>query len=129
MAMRMYWADDIEAVLMWEFIEHWTWDEYHSHIKTLLAMSTDAKVSRVDIIVDMTKSSGIPSGIIGNMLAGNPAEGSNTNGWGLTVVVGGGILIRTMLNIVRNLSSVIREHYVTANTVAEAKQIILQERV
>jgi hypothetical protein len=128
MAMQMYWATDIDTVLMWEFNDHWTWDEYHSHIKTLITMSSVAKVPRVDIIVDMTKSAGIPSGIISNILAGNPAEGSNTNGWGLTVVVGGGVLIQTMLNVMRTLSSVIREHYITANNIPEAKKLILRER-
>ena len=129
MTMRMYWAEDADAVLMWEFINHWTWDEYHSHVKQLLEMSSAADVKRVDIIVDMTQSAGIPSGIISNILAGNPAEGSDMNGWGLTVVVGGGILIRTMLNILRGLSSIFREHYTTANSIAEAKKIITRQRV
>lgn len=129
MTMRMYWAEDADGILMWEFINDWTWDEYHSHVRQLLEMSSTAHLKRVDVIADMTQSGGIPSGIISNVLAGNPAEGSDTEGWGLTVIVGGGILIRTMLSVLRGLSSVIREHYTVANSVAEAKKLIARQRV
>ena len=114
---------------MWEFVNHWTWDEYHNHTQKLVTMSKASGFRRIDIIVDMTQSAGMPSGIISNILAGNPNQTNDTDGWGLTVVVGGGVLVRTMLNVLRGLSGVIREHYTLANSIAEAKQLIAKQRV
>ena len=128
MTMRMYWSNDADGILMWEFIGDWTWDEYHNHTQMLVTMSKASGFKRIDIIVDMTQSGAMPSGIISNVLAGNPNQSVDTGGWGLTVVVGGGVLVRTMLNILRGLSSVIREHYTLANSIAEAKQFIARQR-
>lgn len=129
MSLELYWDDELSCVLRWDFIGDWTWQEYHATVDRSRRAMLESNCERVDMIVDLRKSSRLLSGIIQHVL-----QDEETNipvydtVWHKSVIVGGGLLVQAILKTLVNSSETIRRHCATADTIDDARDAILTDR-
>ncbi len=122
---KVTWQDIDQRILLWEFIGSWEWDEYLESVKIAYEMVRSVAPNRVDIIAALAQSSGLPANVVSKV-----AQASRTmpKNWELTVVVGGGTFIDTMVNIGRRLVRDMADKYAIAPNVEAAMTLIAEAR-
>jgi len=66
MAVRVYWEDELQTIVRYDFEGKWTWEELYPVYDQAIAMETSAP-HRVDIILDMRRSLGVPSNALSHL--------------------------------------------------------------
>lgn len=66
MPIRVYWEDEKQALVRYDFEGRWTWDELYTAYYQAIAMENSVS-HRVDIILDMRKSGFIPANALLHM--------------------------------------------------------------
>lgn len=96
------WANEAKTVVRWRFINTWTWDDFYAAQKEV-----DAMIDTVDGIVDgiilTSASQNLPSGALPHL---RKITIQRHKRYGLSYVVGSGVYLTTVLNI---LAKVVRE--------------------
>jgi hypothetical protein len=84
MTVRAAWDNPQKTIMRWTFEGAWTWDEYYK-----LRVSTNQQIAAeqhtVDLIVDLSTSKALPSGILTH---GKNAVSVTPKNIGITVLVG-----------------------------------------
>lgn len=122
MSIDVYWEDEAQTIIYWEFSEIWTWDEFRVAFKTSLALGEHLPY-RVDVIADATKTPHMPLGALAEFKRLDERLPENTC---LIVVAGTSVFTRTMIEV---FSKVYRaKSWRTATSIAEARQLIQKDR-
>ncbi len=124
MPITIRWFNAEHTIIQYEFEGRWSWEELHAAIEQVQALMNSVD-HRVDIIVDVSGSRGIPAGAITQMRGGTLKASEN---WGMGVFVGTGAFIKALLNTFSRVYPQMGERYATADTPEAAHQIILEAR-
>lgn len=121
---RVQWDDPEQTILRFEFEGEWDWVVVRQ--VALMGQEMSASVEhRVDSVVDLRQSHGLPAHSLSQFeqLAQFPSPNS-----GVIVIVGGGNLVASLLNIFKRVyrSAAAKYHYV--ETMEEAERLIRRLR-
>lgn len=124
MPIHTRWFDEAHTIAYYEFEERWTWDDLYAAVKTVLGMIANAP-RRVDVIFDVTRSIGMPSGSVVHMrgLTANPPAN-----FGIGVMVGANMFVKTMVQIFLKLYPQHKDQYYITETVDQALAVIASQR-
>lgn len=99
MPVSVQWADDEKSIMLWVFEGHWTWDDYYG-IRDAANKQVSEVGYEVDLIIDMSGSSALPSGVLTHARSAFSASPSNI---GFTVFVGLSPVLRSFYTMFSKL--------------------------
>ncbi len=119
------WLDEDQRLLLWVFEGKWGWTEFYESMTTAHQMIRDAAPDRVDIIALFVTAPGLPPNAISNVKQVSLQSPEN---WLLTVIVGAGPFINTMVSIGRRANRNLADKYAIADTLDAALALIAERR-
>ena len=119
------WLDEPKRILLWVFEGKWGWVEFYESMATAHQMIRDAAPDRVDIVALFVTSPSLPPNAISNIKRISLQSPEN---WLLTVIVGAGPFINTMVSIGRRANKNLADKYAVADTMEDALRLIDQQR-
>ncbi|MEQ8676696.1 MAG: hypothetical protein RLP44_30935 [Aggregatilineales bacterium] len=122
MAITVRWADDIDNVILWEFGEVWSWEDFYQmgpQSGVMIASTSE----RVDTIM-ISSAKEIPAGAFTQF--DKLAKVDIPANHGLIVIVNPVIAAQTMVKISAKMNDV--SYWKLADSYDEAKQLIEEDR-
>src|SRR4051812_37327282 len=119
------WLDENQRILLWVFEGKWGWTEFYESMTIAHQIIRDAAPDRVDIVALFLTSPSIPPNAISNIKQISQQSPEN---WLLTVIVGAGAFINTMVSIGRRANRDLADKYATADTMEDALAMIAEHR-
>lgn len=98
MAVHVKWWDDTRTILHYQFVGHWTWEEYWSAIEQARKYSVDEM--RVDIVADFIETGMVPGSALTHL---RKAVATRPPNRGIVVVVGTNIVVRSLISMSKPL--------------------------
>lgn len=125
MSITVFWDETDSHVIRWEFVGHWTWEEYFTAYQRSNEMCFSRSPARVDMIADISRAPALPQNALSNI---GRASLKGPDNWGISVVVGANPFINAMIHAGKLAYRTAATKYFTAKTVHEALVIIHQQR-
>jgi len=125
MPVQVSWDDAAQTIIRWEYVGKWTWNEVSSTFQQVNQMMR-AVEHPVSIIHDLTQSTRMPGGALTQAYRFTSALPEN---WDISVVVGSGAFVESLLDIFRKVYAKLGDHYKNAPTLDEARAIIARRKV
>ena len=122
---KVEWLDRDQRIMLWVFEGKWGWDQYYESVKLAHEMLREVAPDRTDIIALMVNSPGLPPNALSNI---RQVSMKSPDNWKLTVVVGGGAFIKSMVSIGRRVNKNLGDKYAVADTLEAALAVIEQHR-
>ena len=119
------WLDEKQRILLWVFEGKWGWKEFYESMTVAHQMIRDAAPSRVDIVALFLTSPSLPPKVISNI---KQVSLNSPENWRLTVIVGAGPFINTMVSVGRRANKNLADKYATAKTIEDALKLIDEQR-
>ena len=119
------WLDENQRILLWIFEGKWGWVEFYESMTIAHQMIRDVAPDRVDIVALFVTSPSLPPNAISNIKQISLQSPEN---WLLTVIVGAGPFINTMVSIGRRANRNLADKYAVADTLDAALALITQQR-
>jgi hypothetical protein len=119
------WLDENQRILLWVFEGKWGWTEFYESMTIAHQMIRDAAPDRVDIVALFVTSPALPPNAISNIKQISLQSPEN---WLLTVIVGAGPFINTMVSIGRRANRNLADKYAVADTMEDALALIAEQR-
>lgn len=91
------WKDEAKRILYVEFVDNWTWEEYHNSMAEALAMI--AKIDHHFVqLIDMRNANAMPANTsaVPQIMRGRKQENQDM---GITVIVGAETIVRVIVNV------------------------------
>ncbi len=129
MGIRVDWDSQDKAIIKYIFEGYWTWPHMHEAVRQVYALMATVNYT-VDVIVDLTESSFVPSEAIANARQLAVSVKPHANYSGTTVYVGMNTLARTLLNAVSQIYYQMNQYhnFVFVRNLAEAYKVIEDQR-
>jgi hypothetical protein len=124
MTITIKWDEKLPHTIHYQFVGHWTWEEYYQTFSEKLAMVNSIQPHAYDVITDMLHGSFIPRGL-GIRHAINIYKMASTH-MRLAVVVTTSALIQTSLPILFRIQPEMSQRLRLAASVEAARTIIQQ---
>ena len=124
MPIDVTWDDDAQTVIRYAFRSPWTWDEYRQAIEEAWALAASVPHA-TDTITDMSASRLLPDGLFRNVKQSVVEIPESTQ---TVVLVGGGLFVETMLNVMKRIYRNAASKFFVVETVQEARVLIQQRR-
>ncbi len=125
MSVKVYWDSPEQTILVYEFEEGWTWDEFYivyPQAKQMLASVPHI----VNIILTYPSSTFyVPPNILSQIRKFYNAMSPNT---GLVVVTGGSSIVSSVYNAVRRVYPFIARRCMLANNIHHARALLREHR-
>jgi hypothetical protein len=99
MPIEVKWYDAEQTVILYDFSEHWTWDEMYAAVEQVTAMIASVP-HRVDSIMNLTRTSIVPTGAIGHVKS---LSGAIQPNFGIGVVLSRNTFIKTIFQMFSKL--------------------------
>ncbi|MFN8374661.1 MAG: hypothetical protein U0694_17495 [Anaerolineae bacterium] len=99
MAVNAQWENDEKTIMCWTFEGAWQWEQYF-HIRTTTNQQIHAQKHTVDLIVDLTRTTLLPSSVLMHARSAVMTAPSNI---GVTVLVSANPVLHAFFNMFRNL--------------------------
>ena len=119
------WFDENQRILLWVFEGKWGWEEFYESKDIAHQLIRDASPDRVDIVALFVTSPSLPPNAISNIKQISLQSPEN---WLLTVIVGAGAFINTMVSIGRRANRNLADKYAIAGTMEDALALIAEQR-
>src|SRR5215212_4657593 len=119
------WLDESKRILLWVFEGKWGWAEFYESMTIAHQLIRDVAPDRVDIVALFVTSPALPPNAISNIKQISLQSPEN---WLLTVIVGAGPFINTMVSIGRRANKNLADKYATADTIEDALALIAEQR-
>ena len=119
------WYDDDHTIIYLQYEGSWTWAESQAATEQMVEMTQGLDYS-ADIIVDMTHSPMLPSGITTQL--GKIKANAQLDGLGLAVIVGVNRIMSAMIDIFTKLAPNLKKRMMVAKSIDEAERIIMDQR-
>ncbi|MBI1259674.1 MAG: hypothetical protein GC204_19580 [Chloroflexi bacterium] len=116
------WDDDSQQTIRFDIIGRWTWDEYYQVVHQMSEMIKGMEQT-IDVMVDFSRSSGIPIGAISKTRESFALAPSNS---GLVVFAAGSALVNTMVFAFRKAQPKWSDKLVTAPSLDAARELLKQ---
>jgi len=125
MSLEVRWDNDDKTVLVWEFGETWDWSEYYRVADQATAL-LDTVDYKVDFLIDMHLARKLPPQTMPHIQRMAFDKGHVNRG--RIVVVGGNMLMSTVVNTLNKLYSRKNPSIFTAATITEARTRLAEMR-
>jgi hypothetical protein len=128
MAIEVCWDNEAKTIIQYVYEGRWTLADFDN--ARIEAAKLEETVShRVDVIVDVRKSSLVPSGAISRGKTVMTTNATSHPNEGTAVIVGAGPLVRSIYDVVNKVypEMVRRRGFRFARTLEEARTVIAQE--
>ena len=122
---KVEWLDKEQRIILWVFEGKWGWDQYYESVKIAHQMIREVAPDRTDIIALMVNGHSLPPNALSNIRSVSLKSPDN---WMLTVIVGAGTFITTMVNVGRRVNQNLAHKYATAETLDAALKLISEQR-
>lgn len=124
MPVRVVWDDDAQTIIRWDYEGKWTWVEVSTAFETVVRLMRSVDHT-VCIIHDLSRSAGLPGAALTNARRFTAALPEN---WDISVVVGAGTFIESVLSVFSKVYQKLGARYRTARSLDEARALIAQHR-
>jgi len=119
------WLYEPKRILLWVFEGKWDWTEFYESMTIAHQTIREVAPDRVDIVALFVTSPSLPPNAISNIKQVSMKSPEN---WLLTVIVGAGPFINTMVSIGRRANRNLADKYATADTLEDALALIDKQR-
>jgi hypothetical protein len=116
MGVQVLWDNDEKTIACYEFVDPWTWEEFHQAVTEIHTMVRSV-TNKVDYIADMSRSRIAPGNALLHIRHAIQDAPPNS---GLLVVVGGSAFAGAILKVVSRFTRYVQ----AAATLKEAHSII-----
>ncbi len=124
MSIAVEWDDEERTILHYTFESPWTWEEYHAAIARAWEMAAEVD-HPTDTITDMRNSRLLPDNVFRHVRQSMVEIPESTR---TVVIVGAGMLVQALLNILRRVYRNQDGLFFTAETLEEARELIYSRR-
>lgn len=124
MGIRVYWGDERQTLVCYEFNGAWSWDDLHFAVRQAAVLQRTV-THRVDVIFDMRESGRIPANPMGNFRV--VAEGQPPN-VALGVFIPLKRFLVALLEALAKFSPAMQQYYRIAETWDDAVKMIDHDR-
>lgn len=127
MSIQVGWFNEEKTLIQYEFVGVWSWDDLFGAIDEAVKL-LDSVTHRVDIFLNLAKSTGIPSlSVNGLQRVANAPTATHPN-MGIFVMVGMNAFARVSMDIFGKLYPKAFRQYRVANNLETALQVVAKER-
>ncbi len=126
MPISVDWDAALPNTILYDFQEHWTWQEYYQAFERSLELAAALGGARYDVIGDLLRSSGLPSGS-GITHVYSTLKRAPDN-YGLTVVVSSSSFVRALVEVLHRVYPDTQRKLIVAPTLEAARQLIVEQR-
>ncbi len=123
MSISVTWEDTDQTVLRFTVAGAWTWDEFYAAISDARALADSAETDHIDSIIDILDSSLFPSNVLFHARR-LPSGAHPKLKSGTLVMVGSSPLVKTLLNIMRQLNPKAMRNFYITRSIKEAEQLL-----
>lgn len=67
MPVEIFWENEEQRIIRYNIVHNWTWDDIYACMKQADAMCQSVMPDRVDLIIDMSQSSGVPTNTLAHI--------------------------------------------------------------
>src|SRR5690606_30177008 len=124
MPVHIDWDNDEKTVIRYDYEGKWTWDELYEVTKTAVEMFKSVP-HRTNVIHNLTNSSALPGGALSHA---QRFSAQNPDNWGISVVVGTGSFVSSLIQVFRKVYRQFGERYYIAPNLDKAREIIAEHR-
>lgn len=125
MPITVSWYDDDQTIMLQSCIGDWTWDDYLVSIDALAALA-NSTTERVDYIMDITDTVGIPLGLPLKYI--RKARAKRPPNLGIIVVVGASPIQKSVFNMARYIDRQYNNTRFLDDTLNDAVRRIIEHR-
>lgn len=126
MAVQVSWDTEMEAVILYEFIGKWTWQEFLLGFEQEIEMAATLNGREYDVIGDTSEGPHLPGGSgithIYSIFRRYPAN------WGVTMIVTHSSFIRAMYKVGARVHPDAKNAFVIVGDIDEAREHIRARR-
>lgn len=124
MSIEVYWEDEEQTIVRYDFKGHWTWDEFYPVLEKALEMER-AKPYRVDVILDMRKNEVVPANVLTHLKSIADHQPDNI---GISVFVSENRFLLSLFSVGTRFYSRIGHYFRVVSSIEEAHQMIRDAR-
>jgi hypothetical protein len=124
MGVRVYWEDEAHTIVRYDFEGKWTWEELYPVYNLAIAMETSAPY-RVDIILDMRRSQGVPGNALSHLKNISDKQPANV---GLSIFVTESKFLLALYNVGCKFYYKIPQYFQVVSTIEAAREMIASAR-
>ncbi len=122
MPITVSWYNDEKTAIKWEITGDWYAADYHSAVDQSMAMMATVD-HKVDVIGDVTHANKLPGDVVTTINTRHQAEEENAINYGNAVIVGGGLLIKSLIRIASTMPYT-KDRFYCADTYDEAEDLL-----
>lgn len=122
MSIVVYWEDEAQTIIRWDFDEKWSWDDFHEAFRISLVMGENIQ-HRVDVLANAVKSPNMPMGALAEFKRLDRQLPAFVK---LIVVAGSSPFTRSMIELFGKIYRA--QSWRTATSVDMARDYILTDR-
>jgi len=127
MGITISWDQELDNFLIYKFDGKWTWQDFLLCFEEELEIARSLNGQRYDVVADTLTSQPLPPGSGISHVYG--VFKRYPDNWGKTVIVTKRRFLKTMLTIGKKVHADAGEAFISADTMAEARQLIRAERL
>lgn len=124
MPAQVEWEDQDQLILHVAFVDKWAWDEVHAMFAQVVKMM-ESTSSPVSMVADFTRSARIPADALSHAFR---VVNEFPVNWELTVLIGGGDIVRALVRVFAQLHPTYGPHLRVAKSADEAHALIASYR-
>jgi hypothetical protein len=121
---QVEWDNAAEMILHVELVDRWTWDEAYLAFEKLVGMMKTTP-RHVSMIIDLTRSAGIPSDALTHAFK---IASTYPENWELAILVGGGAIVSALLRVFSQIHPTYGPHLRVAKTLEDARALVISHR-
>ncbi len=125
MGVRVCWEDEAHTIVRYDFEGKWTWEELYPVYNEAIAMETAAP-HRVDVILDMRRSQGVPSNALSHLKNISDKQPANV---GLSIFVTESRFLVSLYNVGCKFYQKISYYFQVVPTIEAAHAMIDKARL
>ena len=126
MGIQVKWDESAEHVIVYEFSDPWTWDEFVLAFETELEMAGTINDARYDVIVDVLNIKRVPGGS-GITQVYTTFKRSPVNS-GIAVILTESKFVISMFNVMKRVYPETESNYLIASDFESAREMIQNVR-
>jgi len=123
--MTVDWLDRDQHILLWTVEGKWSWEQFDATFDDAAQSIREVAPERADTISLMVKAGTPPSNALAHVRQATMRAPAN---WKLTVIVGGGPLVKALLGMGMKIDRKLGEKYALADSLDDALALIAAHR-
>lgn len=125
MPVEIFWENEAQRIIRYNIVHNWTWDDIYTCMKKADVMCQNVMPDRVDLVIDMSKSSGVPANTLAHIRRISDMQQPNA---GINVIITHSNFLHVLHRASATIYPPITKYFQLAASIDEALEMIYQQR-